>query len=72
MEGTAVMQQSSVLMTLPENQVQETGAEDTSNEIVPEETVTKDVADETEYSTTQNTHHGSDNLRDKLKILERS
>ena len=57
MEGTAVMQQSSVLMTLPENQVQETGAEDTSNEIVPEETVTKDVADEEEAPDSYNTHN---------------
>ena len=72
MAETAVTQQPPVIRTLRENQVQATGAEDASDEIVPEEAVTKDVADEAEYSTAQHTHNQSDNLRHKMTILERS
>ena len=57
MKGTAVMQQSLVILTLRANQVQETGAKDANGEVVQEEAVTKDITGEADASTARNTHH---------------
>ena len=57
MKGTAVMQQSLVILTLRANQVQETGAKDATWEVVQEEAVTKDITGEADASTARNTHH---------------
>ena len=70
MLGTAVTQ----LLPVPlirANQIQATGDEDTAEEIVPEETVTKDVADETDASTTQHTHNQPEILWEKWRVLAR-
>ena len=72
MLGTAVLQQSPMLLTLRENQAQATGSKDAAEGVVPEVAVTKYVADEAEASTAQNTHHRSETSKDKLKIMERS
>ena len=56
MLGTAVTRKSFVLM-IRENQVQSTGADDAAKEVVPEEAVTKDEADDTDASTSLHTHH---------------
>ena len=56
MLGTAVTRKSFVLM-IRENQVQSTGADDAAKEVVPEEAVTKDAADDTDASTSLHTHH---------------
>ena len=39
------------------NQIQATGDEDAAKEVVPEEAVTKDVAEEADASTAQNKHY---------------
>ena len=54
------------------NQVQATGAEDASKEVVPEEVVTKDMEDKANSSTAQNKHHISKTSREKLMILAQS
>ena len=74
MVGTSVARQSPVILVLRENQVKETGADDMVEEVIPEEVVTKDVADEVdkvEYSNSPNTHHQSGTLNYKWKILAR-
>ena len=70
MVGTAVTQQSSVPL-IRANQVQATGDENAAEEVVTEEAVTKDVADEAEASTAHHTHHQSGTSRDKWNILAR-
>ena len=57
MARTAVTQKPLVLLTLQENQVQETVAEDAAEEILQEEEVTKDVAGEEGTSIAQHKHH---------------
>ena len=47
------------------NQIQATGEEDADEEVVPEEAVTKDVAEEAVDSTAQHTHHRSETSREK-------
>ena len=69
MVGMAVTQQSPFLMTLQVNQVQATGDEDASKEVVREETVTKDVTGEADASTNQHTHHRSKHSREELMIF---
>ena len=64
--------QSTVLLTLLENQVQAMGAEDVAEEVVHEEAITKDVADKAETSTTQHTHKKLETSREKLIILVQS
>ena len=56
MAGTVVTQQSPVPMRRA-NRIQSTGEEDADGEVVPEEAVTKDVAEEADASTVQHTHH---------------
>ena len=56
--GTAVTQQPPVPLRQA-NQVQAMGDEDVEKEVVPEEAVTKDVADEADTSTDQHTYHQS-------------
>ena len=52
-----------------ENKIQSMGVEDAAKEVVPEEAVTKDVADEAEASTAQNTHNQSGTSRGKWRIF---
>ena len=58
MSGTAVTQQSPVPLRQV-NKVEASGDEDESEEVVPEEVVAKDVADEADASTAHNTHNQS-------------
>ena len=51
MAGMAVTLQSPVLMTLQENQVQETGPKDTEEEVINEEAVTNDLVGKEDAST---------------------
>ena len=55
MAGTAVTQQSPVPLRRA-NQIQATGDKDAVKEFVPEDAVTKDVAEEADASTAQHTH----------------
>ena len=70
MAGTAVTQQSPVPLR-PENQIQETGDGYAAKEVVPEEAVTKELAEEADASTAQNKHHESESSRDEWRILAR-
>ena len=56
MVGTAVTQQPPVPLRQA-NQIQATRDEDTAEEVIPEESVTKDVAEEAYNPTAQHTHH---------------
>ena len=51
MAGMAVTLQPPVLMTLRENQVQETGPEDAEEEVIQEEAVTNDLVGKADAST---------------------
>ena len=62
MVGTAGTQQSPVPKRQAD-QIQATGDEDVAEEVVPEEAVTKDVAEGADTSTAQNIHHQSETLR---------
>ena len=64
--------QAPMFLILRVNQVQAIGDEDTNQEVIPEEVVTKDVADEADTSTTQNTHHESKTSRLKSTIFTQS
>ena len=55
MVGTTVTQQSHVPLRR-KNQIQATGDKDADAEVVPEEAVTKGVAEEADASTAQHTH----------------
>ena len=57
MDGTTVTQQSPVLLLLRVNQVKATRAEESAEEVVPEEAVAKDVTDEAEYADTSTALH---------------
>ena len=70
MVGTAVMQQLPVPIRWA-NQVQATGDKDAAEEVVQEEAVTKDMADESDALTTQRTYHPSGTSREKWSILAR-
>ena len=72
MLGAEVKRQLPVLLTLRSNQVQETGAEYSAEEVVLEEEFTKDMVDEVDSSTDQHKHHRSETSREKLKFLTRS
>ena len=69
MAGTAVMQQSSMPLRRV-NQTKATGDKEASEAVVPVDAVTKDVAEEADASTTQNTNHQSEISRDNWRILE--
>ena len=47
------------------------GDKEGGEEVVREESVTKDVAEDADASTSQNTHYQSGNSREKCRILER-
>ena len=68
MAGTAVTQQSTVSLRRA-NQILEKGDEDAAEEVLLEEAVTKDMTEEAGPSTTHNTHHRSETLREKWRIL---
>ena len=68
--GMAVTQKSPVPLRQA-NQVHTTGDEDATEEVVSEEAVTKDVADEADASTAQNTHNKSETSREKRRIFLR-
>ena len=51
------------------DQIQSTGDEYVAMGVVPEEAVTKDMADEADASTAHHTHHQSGTSRDKWSIL---
>ena len=70
MSGMALTQQSPVPLRRA-NQIQATGDEEADEGVVPEDVVTKDVAEEAEASTAQNTHHRSETSREKWRILAR-
>ena len=53
------------------NLIQATGSKDKGDEVLPEEAVTKYVADKADTSTAPLTNHPSGTSRDKWKILER-
>ena len=59
MVGTAVTQKTPVSLRR-ENQVQAMGDEEASDEVISEEVVTKYMADESDASNAQNTHHQSE------------
>ena len=66
MAGMAVTKRPPVLLIRWENQVQAIGAKDAAKEVVPEEAVTKDMADEVDKvgaSTAQHINHLSEALR---------
>ena len=56
MAGKAVTQQSTVSLR-GANQIEATGYKDAVDEVVPEELVTKDLAEEEDASTAHHTHH---------------
>ena len=68
--GMEVMQQSSISLRQT-NQVKARGDKDPAEEVVPEEAVTKDVAERANTSTAQNTHHQPGTSREKWIILSR-
>ena len=70
MAGTAVTQQSHVPLRQA-NKIQATGDEDAAEEVILQESFTKDVVEEVDASTTQHTHHRSETSREKWRVLAR-
>ena len=62
MAGTAVTQKPPVHLRRA-NQIQATGDKDETKEVLPEEAVTKEVAEEADDSTAYHTHHQSEASR---------
>ena len=60
MTGKAVTQQSPVPLRLA-NQIQATGDKDAAEEVALEEAINKYVAEEADASTSEHTHHWSEN-----------
>ena len=56
MSGKAVTQQSP-MPPRQDNQIQATGDKDAAEEVVPEETATKDIAEEADDSASDHTNH---------------
>ena len=52
--------------------MQARGYEDAAKEVLPEEAVTKEVADKTENSTAHHTHNLSETEMEKLWVLDKS
>ena len=51
------------------HQIHVTGDYEAAEEVVPEEAVTKNVAEEADDTTAHNTHHQSGTSREKWRIL---